>query len=96
MKQMPIERRLEDLLRRIAELQNLIAEAQPKTLVGAAVLLRRALAAIEAHDCHVPLREPERVEERLVAAALRVMESYVVAKINGDRRLARYGIRLLW
>ncbi len=37
---------------------------------GPAVLLRRALAAIEAHDCRSPWREPERVEGRLVVAAL--------------------------
>ena len=38
------------------------------------MLLRQALAAIEAHDCRSPWREPERVEGRLVVAALGVIE----------------------
>ena len=41
-------------------------------MAGAAVLLRRALAAIEAHDCKSPWAEAGRIEGRLVGAALAV------------------------
>ncbi len=56
-----IGRRLEEVLDDIAEIHELIADARPRTLAGAAVLLRGALAAIEAHDCRSAWREPERV-----------------------------------
>ena len=59
----------------IADIHELIADARPRTLAGAAVLLSRALAAIEAHDCRSPWREPERVEGRLVEPALGVIEA---------------------
>ncbi len=35
---------------------------------GATVVLRRALAAIEAHDYSSPWPEPERIKGRMVAA----------------------------
>lgn len=69
-----IGRRLEDVLEDIADIHELIADARPRTLAGAAVLLSRALAAIEAHDCRSPWRQPERVEGRLVEPALGVIE----------------------
>lgn len=56
-----IGRRLEDVLDNIAEIHELIADTRPRTLAGAAVLLRRALAAIG---------DPRKVESRLVGAAL--------------------------
>ena len=59
-----IGRRLEDVLDDIAEVQELIADARPRTLAGAAVMLRRALAAIG---------DPGKVEVRLVVVALGVM-----------------------
>ena len=61
-----IGRRLEDVLDDIAEIHELIADARPRTLAGAAVLLRRALAAIG---------DPGRVEARLVGAALRAVDA---------------------
>ena len=66
--------RLEDVLGDIADIHELIADARPRTLAGAAVLLSRALVAIEAHDCRSPWRQPERVEGRLVEPALGVIE----------------------
>ena len=48
----------------IAELYDLNDNARPRTLTGAAVLLRRALAAIG---------DPGRLEGRLVGAALGVV-----------------------
>ena len=65
-----ISRRLDDVLDDIAEIHELIADARPWTLAGAAVLLRRTLAAIEAHDYRSPWPEAEPLERRLVAAAL--------------------------
>ena len=53
-------RRLDEVLTRIAELHGLIARAQPRTLAGTAVQLRRALAVIDVDDCKSPWREPER------------------------------------
>ncbi len=50
-----IGRRLEDVLENIAEIHELIADVQPRTLAGAAVLLRRALAAIKVPDIRFPI-----------------------------------------
>ena len=52
-----IGRRLEEVLDDIAEIHDLIADVRPRTLAGAAILLRRALAAIGG---------PRKVEARLV------------------------------
>lgn len=54
----------------LGELAALIGNTQPKTLAGAAVVLRRALAAIEGHDGRSPFRDDDRVEARLLTSAL--------------------------
>ena len=82
-------RRYENALNRIAELHGLIVRAQPKTLAGAAVQLRRALATIDAHDCKSPWGEPERVEARLVEAALGVVEVVSSLRLNFGTSLPR-------
>ncbi len=61
-----IGRRLEDVLEDIAEIHELIAEVQPQSLASAAILLRRALAAIG---------DPGKAEARLVGAALEIVEA---------------------
>ncbi len=61
-----IGRRLEEVLDDIAEIHELIADARPRTLAGAAVVHRRALAAIG---------DPGRLEARLVGAALGTVEA---------------------
>lgn len=68
-------RRREAVLNRIAEIYGEIASTQPKTLAGAAVQLRRALAALDAHNCKAPCPDRERMEARLVASALVVVEA---------------------
>ena len=42
-------------------------------MAGAAVVLRRAVAAKESHDCRSPWPESERIEGRLLEAALAVV-----------------------
>ncbi len=54
------------MLEDIAEIHERIADARPRTLAGAAVLLRRALAAIG---------DTGKVEPRLVGAALGTVEA---------------------
>lgn len=65
----------EGALSRIGEVQGLIADAEPETTAGAAAMLRRVLAALDAHNCRSPWPGPERIEGRLVAAALGVVEA---------------------
>ena len=78
-------RRLDEVLTRTAELHGLIARTRPRTPASAAVQLRRALAAIEAHDCKSPFANPERIEARLVEAALGVVESAkLLVKQHGE------------
>ena len=62
-------RRIEDALSRVAELYGVIANAQPATLQGAAIQLRRALAMID--DSNIAAR-------RLVDSALNVVETAAV------------------
>ena len=64
-----------DTLDRIHGLEKEIAAAQAHDLAGAAVQLRRTLAALESHDCMVPGPERERIEARLVMSALTVIEA---------------------
>ena len=67
-------RQVEDALGRIYGLQHAITRTQAETLPDAAVQIRRALAAIEAHDCKSPFAEPERIEIKLLGSALAVVE----------------------
>ena len=69
-----IGRQVEDALGRIYGLHHAITQTQAETLPDAAVQIRRALAAIEAHDCKSPFPEPERTEIMLLASALAVVE----------------------
>ena len=69
-----IGRQMEDALGRIYGLHHAITQTQAETLPDAAVQIRRALAAIEAHDCKSPFPEPERTEIMLLASALAVVE----------------------
>jgi hypothetical protein len=72
-----IGRKMEDALGRIYELHRAITRTQAETLPDAAVQIRRALAAIEAHDCKSPFAEVERTEIILLASALAVVERMV-------------------
>lgn len=72
-----------------ARVPQAINDARPRTLAGAAVLLRRALAALDAHNCKSPWREPERVEGRLVAAALGVVDRCLASLAPESRLQAR-------
>ena len=68
--------RLEEIMDRVQEIQNTIAETEPHTLADAAVQLRRALAAIDAHDCRSPFRDDtHELATRLVTAALGAVEA---------------------
>ncbi len=68
--------RLEEIMDRVQEIQNTIAETDPHTLADAAVQLRRALAAIEAHDCRSPFRDDSHeLATRLVTMALGAVEA---------------------
>ena len=69
-----IGRQVEDALGRIYELHRAITRTQAETLPDAAVQIRRALAAIEAHDCKSPFAEVERSEIKLLGSALAVVE----------------------
>ncbi len=69
-----IGRQVEDALGRIYELQRAMTGTQAETLPDAAVQIRRALAAIEAHDCKSPFAEAGRTEIILLASALAVVE----------------------
>ncbi len=69
-----IGRQVEDALGLIYELQRAITRTQAETLPDAAVQIRRALAAIEAHDCKSPFAEVERTEIKLLGSALAVVE----------------------
>ncbi len=69
-----IGRQVEDALGRIYGLHHAITRTQAETLPDAAVQIRRALAAIEAHDCKSPFAEVERTEIKLLGSALAVVE----------------------
>ena len=69
-----IGRQVEDALGRIYGLHHAITQTQAETLPDAAVQIRRALAAIEAHDCKSPFAEVERSEIKLLGSALAVVE----------------------
>ncbi len=69
-----IGRQVEDALGCIYELHRAITRTQAETLPDAAVQIRRALAAIEAHDCKSPFAEVERTEIKLLGSALAVVE----------------------
>lgn len=72
-----IGRQVEDALGCIYGLHHAITRTQAETLPDAAVQIRRALAAIEAHDCKSPFAEAERTEIILLASALAVVERMV-------------------
>ena len=61
-----IGRRIEDVLERVSELYGVITTAQPETLQGAAVQLRRALAMLDDADV---------TAQRLIDSALNVVEA---------------------
>ena len=69
-----IGRQVNDILDRIHGLEKEIASAQAHDLAGAAVQLRRTLAALESHDCMVPGPERERIELRLLVSALAAID----------------------
>ncbi len=69
-----IGRQVEDALGRIYGLHHAITRTKAETLPDAAVQIRRALAAIEAHDCKSPFAEAGRTEIILLASALAVVE----------------------
>ena len=56
---------------RLAELYSTVAEARPETLAGAAAQLRRALVVVE---------DSGRMEHRLIASALAVVEACAAAE----------------
>ena len=63
-----------EVLEHIVGLRAGIAGARPATLAGAAVQLRRALAAIEGHDCRDPHRRDGRAKVPLLRSVLAVVE----------------------
>ena len=74
-KRAEIGRRLESAYDRLAELYGVIASTDAHTLAGAAVKLRRAIAAVEAHDCGSAVDRDREPELRLIESALAVVEN---------------------
>jgi hypothetical protein len=77
MARVPLHERQTATLERIAELQASIRATRPTTLAGAAVQLRRALAAVEGHDCRDPHRRDSQAEVPLLRSVLAVVEGAV-------------------
>lgn len=79
-----IGRRIEVALSRVAELYRIIANAQPATLQGAAVQIRRALVMLEDKDI--------AVAQRLIYSALNVVEVFADEALSVESLEAGAGI----
>jgi len=84
---------VENLLGRIYETQRAIATSQAKTLPDATVQIRRALAAIEAHDCKSPFAEAGRTEITLLASVLAVVERLAWVPPRASGVVKKVGLR---
>ena len=88
-----IGHQVDDALGRIYELHRAITRTQAKTLPDAAVQIRRALAAIEAHDCKSPFPGSERTEIMLLASVLAVVERLAWVPPRASVVVKKVGLR---
>ncbi|MDP6623519.1 MAG: hypothetical protein QF754_14760 [Alphaproteobacteria bacterium] len=86
MGRIPLHEHQTAALERIAALQASIRGTKPTTLAGAAVQLRRALAAVEGHDCRDPHRRDSRAEVPLLRSVLAVVEGAVATPLRQPER----------